>query len=461
MDETTLAVNPWLLLPGMGLFLLAVLVGFGRRREEEDFFLAGRRAGSATVFASLLATVLGASGTSGIVALAVNKGWAAFWWLGAGSLGLCFLGLFWAVPMRRNPSTRTLPEWLGQCYGLPARRLAAGLIAVMWTAVIAAQWAAAGALLQCLLGCGAAVGILLSAGAVAAYTAVGGQASVLRTDRWQLPLIGLAIALALWCSTRLPLSGGVASAAAPVPGLFQGITPLSWLALMLVVGGMYVVGPDLCSRMLVAENDRAARRGALGAGLALLPISLAIVAIGVRIHQSGAVFDSPREALPWLITASGTAPPLVAGFIGGGLLAAMLSSADTCLLTAATVIELDLFPTRSSGPPAGRLARRLVPGIALAAAAIALVRPAIIANLLLAYAFYAGGLLLPLLLAGSPRLVSRLARRHVWVAMAIGGVTPVVILQTGLTADLSIAGLGGIALAAIVLAGGFLSRPDP
>lgn len=464
MPPATHEINWWAVVPALIFFVSAILPGWTRRTRSADFFLAGSSAGSATVGASLLATVLGASGTAGIVSLGYDIGWGAFWWLGAGAAGLLLLAWIWAPIMRRRPATCTLAGWVGDVYGQPARILAAILIAVMWTAVIAAQWTAAGSVIASLLMWNVWQGIVAVGMLVTAYTVWGGQHAVLHTDRWQLPLIVLAVILALIYAFRLPMTADTAAAGRSfgLLALFEGLTPGSWLAVMVVVGGMYIVGPDLCSRVLVARDTGSARRGALYAGMALVPLSLLITAVGVRIRQCGMSLDSPRDALPWLVNRAGVVPAPLGGLISAGLLAAMVSSADTCLLTAASVLELDLrggYPTDGSHSTAGRV---WVGVVALISIAIAVVNPKIIGNLLLAYAFYAGGLLAPLLATALPPRWRPRRQGWIWTAMTIGGIIPVSLLISGLAADLSLAGLWGvIACAGILLVGTLADRQHP
>lgn len=424
------------------------------RARQADFFLSGRRAGTATVASSLLATCLGASATLGVVARAYRLGWSAFWWLGAGAAGLIVLGLFWAKPMRRKPATRTLPQWAGEIYGLPARILAAVLIVVMWTAVIAAQWVAAGTLLGTLLPVPVELGITVAAALVVLYTAWGGQASVLRTDVLQIAMILGAILLLLAFAGRL--EGMAQSPAGATAGESAGLTAIGFVSLLVVVGGMYVVGPDLCSRVLVARSDATARRGALWAGAILLPCSVAIVFLGILLRQKGVELGHPREALPWLIVHSGILPQAVGSLVAVGMLAALMSSADTCLLTAASVLELDLLGRTHTKATQQRAGRAFVAGVGLASTAVAILRPAIIANLLLAYAFYAGGLLVPLLLLKWPAFAGRIPRPWIWAAMLCGGLVPSALLLSGRATSTAIAGTAGAVAALGIVAAGRL-----
>ena len=442
--------------------VLAVILlpGIVLKPRRSGFFLAGKRARSGTVAGSLLATCLGASATVGVVARAYETGWAAFWWLGSGSAGLLLLGLFWAVPMRSRDATQTLPQWAGAGYGMPARVLAAVLIDIMWIGVIAAQWVAAGTILEALFGWPLVVGIAVPAACVTLYTAWGGQTSVLRTDLWQLGVLLIAILLPFFFLHELPTGGEVAWPPSSGPAWLGGVPVIQWAALVTVVGGMYVVGPDLCSRVLAARDDIGARLGALTAGIVLLPCSFIIVAVGVRLRESGVVLENAREALPWLITQADVMPEWAGYLAGCGLLAAMLSSADTCLLTAASVFELDLIGRRHTERKQVALGRVFVGAIGVLSAVLASIQPRIIPNLLLAYAFYSGGLLVPLLLLGFPKAAARVPVQCVWTAMAAGGLTPVLLLLGGRVQDSATAGLCGVLLClVIILVGAAASSP--
>lgn len=438
------------------LVLAAVAPGFSRRPTGDGFFLSRRSADGLTVAASLAATCLGASTTIGLVGQAYRLGWVSFWWLGAGAIGLALLGLVWGPNMRRNEGVRTLPEWAETVYGAPARVLAAGLIAVMWIAVVAAQWVAAAGVMQALFGLPLGAGLVLAAGTVSAYTAWGGQPSVLRTDRLQVLLIGAAVLVPLFYLGRL--AGTVAP---PGPVEFAPTSPVQILAVLVVVGGMYVVGPDLCSRVLLARDREAIRRGGLLAGLLLAAVGVLVTAIGVGIREAGIELASERDALPWLLGQSGAIPVPVGYLINAGLLAATLSSADTCLLTVASVVELDLCGRRHDERRQRRYGRFFVAVAGALAALVAWWNPRIIPNLLLAYAFYSGGLLAPLLLLRFPTVAGSIRRPLVWLAMLVGGSLPVGLLASGRMGDSAVAGLCGCGASAVILAVGWLARRKP
>ncbi len=442
----------------LSLILISVLLlapGLFLRPKSAEFFLAAQRCGSLAVGSSLLATCLGASAILGIVARAYDFGWWAFCWLGAGSLGLVLLSFFWTSSMRSRADVKTLPQWLEVAYGLPARQLAASLIVIMWTGVIAAQLTAAGAIIGTITGWSIGTGIILTAIAVASYTSWGGQSSVLRTDKVQILLIAAAVSIPL---IALAVTGKINFTQisfnnSPTP---NPVSSLQLLSLIVVVGGMYIVGPDICSRVLTAKNRKNAQRAALGAGLVLLPISAAIVIIGLSLSHLAPDLENSQEALPWLISESGLFPSKIGLFVNTGLLAAMLSSADTCLITAASVLELDLIGRRHSAEKQQLLGRLAVVMIAAVSTVVAIYHPKIIANILLAYSFYTGGLLAPLLLLRWPKLVQSIPRTWVWTAILTGGFLPILLLLTGKVADSATAGMAGVLLSTTVMLTGWL-----
>ena len=423
-----------------GLIILVLIVtlyyGLKHRPWKQEFYLAGRQAGSVQVAGSLLATSLGGSAVFGLVGKASEIGWAAFWWLGGGAAGLLLLGLLWTTSMRRRPDNITLPQWLAAGYGEPARYLSAVLIAIMWIGVVSAQWIAAGTLLNSLAGWPMALGISIMAFTSVIYTSAGGQSSVLRTDILQtLAIFGSLLLTAVFIIfqerlTELIELFRVAARASEAEGNGQVVlTPFSWLSLMLVVGGMYVVGPDMYSRVVAARSDRQARRGALLAAAGLLGCALLLTFLGMFAGASGMEGEAGDQALAWLIDRRLPFP--LSSLLQAALLAALLSSADTCMLTAASVINLDVLKKQGNdgSKKVGRT-RLLVAVIGGAAAAVAMVSPRIIGNIMMAYAVYAGGLLVPLLLLRfSWRRVLRPG--WVWTAMGLGGAVPLAALIGG------------------------------
>jgi len=224
---------------------------------------------------------------------------------------------------------------------------------------------------------------------------------------------------------------------------------------------MYVAGPDMCSRVLCARNARAARAGAIVAGVGLLGLSALVTLLGVAARRVGPGVGTAREALPGLIAA--VVPLPLSLLVQLGLLAALVSSADTCVVTAATVAELDLVGRLRRGGANTARTRALVVGVTAAALLVAWLNPRIIGNIMLAYAFYAGGILVPVLVMRCRGLALAVPRAWVWTAMGAGGLLPLYLLVSGVVSApdfllaLATAGALGAAANLAVIACGTLA----
>ena len=380
-------------------------------KNFDDYVVAGRKQSSPFVFMSLMATVLGASATVGIAARAESIGFAAFWWLGVGAIGFWFQAAFLSKPVH-DLDVRTLPEIAEKTVGKTGRKLVALIIAVSWIGIIAAQFAAVAGFIGLVLGHDAGTqAVLITAVIVVVYTLLGGQLSVVRTDALQFGILTLgffAAAIYLFggfSGAEIATSGIAATAngaAAPSAGLatFGNFSLLNEkfgfadLAMMLfTVGGAYFLGPDVISRNLVAKDSSAARKAVVAGSFAILVFSVVIVLLGMW-----AATYTPNAAgsavNPLFRLASGVLPLPLAALLSVGLLSALLSSADTCLINSAAIFGSDILNTRRIS-----VVRLLVVAIGVIATFLALQGKDIIGLLMMAYSVYTPGIVAPLAVA--------------------------------------------------------------
>lgn len=372
-----------------------------------DYIAAGQDRGTGAVFMTLMATMLGASATLGVAARAETMGFPAVWWLLSGALGLALQA--WLLAGRiRDTGARTLPELAGHVAGPPARRLVAGVIAVAWPGVVGAQFAAAGGLLGTLLGTEAVVWpVLASAAVVILYTLAGGQRAVVKSDAWQLAVLAIGFG-GLFAWVFGGRCGGDPVPREAVRLLSDGFGPRDAVLSVLTVGGAYFLGPDIASRALVARNGRTARRAVLWASPAL-----AIFAVGIVLAGMWAAANAPGAGNPVYRIAE-RLPTAIRWCLAAGLVAALMSSADTCLMNAAAIAAYDLAGRKSVGA-----VRVAVGAVGVAATGLALVGGDIIGILLKAYSVYVPGVVCPLAVA----IVAGGVRRKEWwlAAVAAGG----------------------------------------
>ncbi|MCQ2124698.1 MAG: sodium:solute symporter [Fibrobacter sp.] len=370
-------------------------------KNFDDYVVAGRKQTAPFVFMSLMATVLGASATVGIAARAENIGFAAFWWLGVGAIGFWFQAAFLSKPIH-DLDVRTLPELAEKTVGKVGRKLVGFIIAVSWIGIIAAQFAAVAGFIGLVLGHDAGtMSVVITAAIVIVYTLLGGQLSVVRTDALQFGILTVGFAAAaIYCmvagneATLIETAAENAASTVASLGDFSLLNEkfgIADLAMMLfTVGGAYFLGPDVISRNLVAKNASAAKKAVIVGSFAILIFSVIIVYLGMWAHAY-----APAEGVnPLFRLASNVLPLPLAALLSVGLLSALLSSADTCLINSAAIFGSDILGTKRIA-----VVRILVVIIGIIAMILALGGKDIIALLTMAYSVYTPGIVAPLAVA--------------------------------------------------------------
>ncbi|MBW2598793.1 MAG: sodium:solute symporter family protein [Deltaproteobacteria bacterium] len=383
----------------LGMILIGIL-SMKRIRGASSYFVADREANTPAVTGSLLATIIGGSSTIGIAGLGYSKGLVGAWWMLVGAIGLLLLSV-WFAERVRNYEAYTLPEILRKQYGgNTVRIIASVLIAAAWLGIIAAQIIAAGKILS-VLWPGQSVLLMIIAGSVfIIYTLLGGQYSILRTDLIQSAFI---IAGVIVCAIA-----GV-SAAGGLSGMTENLSPsyfsfptspdFGWvdlLTFLFFVGSTYLVGPDIYSRIFCSKDPKVARRSLVLAAAVMIPTAFLITFAGIAARVLLPEIQ-PESALPALVMS--TIPTGLNGLVIIALLAAVMSSADTCLLTTSTIIASDILS------PLFKIDEKNLLGISricvivtgIVSLVIALRMQGIIASLLLAYTIYSAGLVIPIL----------------------------------------------------------------
>ncbi len=423
-------------------FLGMIAIGIRAYRKKaaatcNGYFVADRRGSTLFIVGSLCATIIGASVTLGMAGLGYVRGLTGAWWLLAGGVGLLILGLFFARTVRRF-GLYTLPELVEKQYNSKMTGLAASvLIVVSWLAVIAAQIIAAGKILSVLLpSVGFSPLMIIAASVFILYTALGGQYSVIRTDLIQfgILLVGVIVCFVL----VLNRVGGIGGLHASLPADFFSFPAsikfgyLDIISLLILVGATYVVGPDMYSRLFCARDERVAKSSALSAALITIPVAFIIVLIGMGAKVLFPGITS-EQAFPTII--KDILPIGATGLVIAALLAAVMSSADTCLLTTSTILSADIykraFPNVSERKTltVTRIAVIIIGALALL---VAIRLGGIINSLLLAYTVFTSGVVLPVV-AGFYKDKLKVNSIGAITAIIAGGGTALAIKQLNIT----------------------------
>jgi Na+/proline symporter len=169
-----------------------------------------------------------------------------------------------------------------------------------------------------------------------------------------LLLFGLgALAVAvLWGGTEIP---SVPEAGAPSPTTGPGPSWLDTVENWAIPICGSVVAQEVLSRSLAARSARVARNAALIGGGVYLLVGLVPLTIGALGAQLAPGLADPEGILPHL--ARQHLPPALNLVFAGALIAAILSTVDSCLLVVSSLVTRNLAPRRGSERTHLRVAR--------------------------------------------------------------------------------------------------------
>ena len=384
-------------------FLAMIAIGLVSRRKAkgaDDFFVAGRKGSSLFITGSLLATIVGGSAIMVTSRLGFTLGLSGAWFLLVGSIGLVVLGLFFAKKVRQF-GVYTLPQLAEKQYDKRIGLAASILIVVAWTGVVATQIIAAGQIMGVLEAGDPRLWMVIFTGVFIAYTILGGQYAVIRTDTLQSVIIfaGIFGCLALLLSRLGGWDGLTDSLSSeqfsfPLSSDFGGY---DLVKLLLLVGLTYVVGPDMYSRLFCARDAKTARKSVFWVAALIIPVALGVTIIGMG---ASALFPdiAADQAFPTVITE--VLPPLLGGVVLAALLCAFMSSADTILLTASTILTVDIVGRFKPSLKQGQilaLSRWGIVVLGVLSLLLALYLEGILDAILFAYTIYTAGVVLPVI----------------------------------------------------------------
>ena len=396
------------------VFIIIGLLDAKKIRNFRDYSTAGKNQRTFAVVMTLLATMIGVSTTIGITDTVFSIGFPGIWWLAFGALGLVLQSVLISEKVR-DLDADTLPDLAGRTVGRPAELLIALVIVVSWIGVIAGQLAALGRLISFALGKSEKWLFVLVAVIVIIYTMTGGQLSVVRTDKIQLAVIlaGTTICVIWLYAVK---GGNTADVFSNIELLNESYTPANLATQFFVIGGVFFLGPDILSRNFISGDAKTARRSAWISGLILLAFAAMITMTGMWIRYN----VTPEQlgdsgALMYAVTLLPKAAAVIMVF---GLLSAILSSTDTCIINASVIFVKDILKKESVK---GIRVTVAVIG-ALSLSLVLLGRGDIMSLLSGAYSIYTPGVIFPLTIAIFACGKHDINRKLWLAAVAAGGI---------------------------------------
>jgi SSS family solute:Na+ symporter len=373
----------------------------------EEFVVAGRNQSASSVAASLLATILGASAIIGMADLAVRYRWYSLAFLGSGVVGLSILS---GLIRRANLNNAfTLPQLVGQQAG-PVPQILTGLVIVpAWIGIIAAQLIAVRATVDIVLPGSGWIGLVASGTLIAVYVALGGQKRVMRTDFWQLGFLVLLLSILAVSGLRIEPDPERLKTVLDFPEQFKMPMP-KLIDMILSVGLTFLIGPDMISRLLTIKGKASQTKATLMAAGGLALCALMISWIGIVAGESAPLAAGQNYVM---VLAKHTMGQLGLWFALVALMMALLSSMDTCLMSASSILSLDVLQVRTT-----RMIQAMAIVLMTVSVVVALALDSILPALMFSYTIYATGL-------GAPVALSLFTRLRIpaagWVASIVVG----------------------------------------
>jgi SSS family solute:Na+ symporter/sodium/pantothenate symporter len=378
------------------LALLVVVAEVARRarrdRSPADHFLASRELGVFVLFLTLYATAYSGNSLLGYPAEAYRRG---FSWIMATGFMLSIVVAFHALVPKLRPAAAaggfvTPGDWIRHRFGETgvARALLLAVALLMIAALanfLFAQLTAMGLMAE--QATGGIVpyegGVLLLAAIVLFYETLGGMRAVAWTDVAQglLMLAGLAALLGWLVFEAGGLAGLTESILALDPGLAavpSAAERVNWASTLVLMGLASVVYPQAIQRVYAARSGRVLSRSLALMSFMPLTTTLVVTLIGwAAIPRLAALGEVEADRLVPLLLEQWAAVSPLAGLMGVlvflGALAAIMSTADSVLLSLGSVVAEDLLGGSRLEADTTRTGKRVAAAIMVAMAGLAMV----------------------------------------------------------------------------------------
>ena len=409
--------------------------------RDRDFYLAGKDVSVSRLVFSLLATIIGASSTIGLMGFTLSIGMPATLWIIFGSLGLFLLSLVYSKFFFEDNSY-TIAEFLGNRYGFGVKKITSWVVFLSWIGIIAAQLIALRKLIDIFIPeVSSTVVLIFIILFLGLYTAIGGQRAVIITDRVQFLFFLLGF---LAINIVLIKQGGFSFLYKnpdylkfPINSNFS-IWEFVYLALILIP--IYITGPDMHSRIFCARDKRTIKRALNITALALLPLSVLIVAPAMMLYNiHGASSDSNILVLLFDSLFSHSYVTLL--FLTA-IICAILSSTDSCLMTSSTIFTRDILNRDKDNSIT--CVRFTIFSIVIIAFILSLYFKDIIQMLKSSYSIYTSSVFIPFILIPFKAKL-KLKNNTIFISMiisgAVGGVSAVLGFKSGMLYAYLLSGL--------------------
>lgn len=326
-------------------------------KSDSDYFLAGKKLPWWAIGMSLVVTDIGALDIIGVAGAAYLYGiaMANFEWFGC--IPAMIVGAFIFIPFYWKSGVFSVPEYLGRRYNQFIRSLVALIMGFFMVFLLGIFFFAAAKAMNILVGWPEYFSIFVVALVVGVYTLFGGLTAVVYTDAIQclIMFVGSAAILVI----ALFKVGGWSELVNTVSSMgdsyaehfhlmrpMNSPSPYGWagiiFGLSFVMGPAYWIGNQaIVQRTLGARSEYEAKKGVLWGALIKLFIPFILVGPGIAGIVLIPGLANGDDVYPHLVHKF--LPPGFTGLVFAAFLAALMSSVDSYLNSAATLWTKDVY----------------------------------------------------------------------------------------------------------------------
>lgn len=337
---------------GMIVYLILLLgVGYMASKtvkNQEDFMVAGRSATKIMLLATFVGTVSSGSTWIGGAGFYYKFGWSQIWQ----GPGTCIPGviiLLFIGPYLRRFAQFTVSDFYETRYrSKKIRMIAASIIVCLYFTIMIAQLMSGARVVETALGWNYKMAMIIFSVILIIYSCAGGQTAVIWCDTMQFFVMMIASVGALFCCLNAVggFSGLNAALSSIDPNLIKGdgggSTPWTMaLAWTFIWGLGNSAQPYTLGRFYCAKDVKTA---VIGAGVGAFIISFFWILVGIVGLTARVKFpDLASIDLAYPAVATKLFPTPIGVLAICGLMAAIISTLDTLLVTLGTTVGRDIY----------------------------------------------------------------------------------------------------------------------
>ena len=329
--------------------LLMIILGLYASKKQnsvDDYFVAGGKTGIFSIACLWLAGWIGGASIVGGVDRAYEIGISAGWYIGSMMIGCLTFGLFFAARVTtfaKEKSILTYPELIEWKYDNRTRLVAAISAIASFTGQTAAQLVAAALVLQSLLDIEYSTALILATTIVVLYTTTGGFLAITYTDWVQFTIIFIGV-IFIGVPVAVENGGTYENLIAVLPATHFDPGGWGWPSIIAMIASIsmgFFTLADSYMRCYSAKDASTAKWGTLLAVAFLLPVMIGVIWLGLTSSFLYPDVAGDGGVLTFFVLQE--FPTGLKGLLLAGILAALMSSADICILTASASLTKDIY----------------------------------------------------------------------------------------------------------------------